>query len=126
MYLIDYLDFGAIFEETKKNHLELYPTPESYKYEMEGIIDDLSFVDELYQDLLCKEKDRYEDGREYPNSYIGCDLIDLIDGNRLTIELSIGGSNATENGDDCWGYGFNFVVDLEEEIFVGYYVENYS
>lgn len=126
MQLIDYLDFGSIFEKVKKNHLEQYPTKESYINENEGIIEDLSFVNDLYIDLLSSNEVPYFGEREFPssNSHFDNDLIDL-EKNTLIIELSVGGNNATENGDDYWGVSWVFEVDLEEEIFINYYTESF-
>ena len=64
---------------------------------------------------------------DYPctdNSF-DIEVIDLKN-NLLHIELSVGGNNTTENGDDFWGYGWTYTVDLENELFVSYVFQNYS
>lgn len=60
------------------------------------------------------------------DSYDDSILSSVLDENKLFIELSEGDNNATENGDDYWGYGLQFIVDMETELFVGYKYENYS
>ena len=46
--------------------------------------------------------------------------------NKITFEFSVSGNNATENGNDYWDYGWTFVVDLETDLFIDFYYENYS
>jgi len=51
---------------------------------------------------------------------------DSLKEGKIYVEFSEGGNNATENGDDYWGYGLCFKIHLEYELFVGYSYENYS
>lgn len=122
MELIDYIDFAELFSKAKKKHLESYPTAEEYIKELKSCGEPYDYVSEMYRMF-----DNIPDEAESPNSSMGCtdDYLDLGK-NLIDLEWSIGGNNATENGDDYWGYGWIFTINLEEELFVGYKEENYS
>lgn len=53
MQLSHYIDFIEIFNTVKKNHLELYPTPESYLEEFEKAEN----VQEMYNTLFNHPED---------------------------------------------------------------------
>lgn len=122
MQIIDYIDFKSIFEEIKEIQLEEYPTPEDYIEYLKTIEEPYHYVEEMY-----KSFENLPDECEFTNSKNAFD-VEVIDlkNNLLHIELSIGGNNATENGNDYWGYGWNYTINLDDELFVGYSFENYS
>lgn len=122
MQIIDYIDFKIIFEKIKENQLEKYPKAEDYINFLKGNNEPFYYVEEMYKSFGIKIE-----SPDYPctdNSF-DIEVIDLKN-NLLHIELSVGGNNATENGYDFWGYGWNYTVDLENELFVSYVFENYS
>lgn len=124
MQLIDYIDFHSIFERVKKNQLEMYPTAQDYIKELEYYEENFDYVEEMYKALTA---DLIPGDAEANNSQTSCDgdTIWLLE-NRLELVWTIGGNNATENGDDYWGYGWRFTIDLDNELFVGYSEENYG
>jgi len=123
MQIIDYIDWREIYNKVKKNHLKEFPTAESYIKELIGLDEPYEYVEEMYR-LLGEDlgnmdvynSDNYDDGS----------FQDIFKQGKIHVEFSDGGNNATENGDDYWGYGLCFTIDLDEEIFVGYSYENYS
>lgn len=122
MKLLDYIDFRTIFETVKKNQLSLFPTAEDYIEYLDGFDEDYSFVRPLYnrlnQDLShCS----FPSSEEWELE----DVLEFFKGD-LIIELSHGGNDSNENGDNFWGYGYQFVIDMEEELFNNYTEENYS
>jgi len=122
MDLINYIDFSGIYEAIKKEHLKYYPTAEDYIEYLKSNEEPFDYVLEMYARF-----DNIPDEAEVPNSDMGC-FLDYVDIGKDTVvvEWSIGGNNATENGDDYWGYGWRFTINLEYELFVGYSEENYS
>ena len=122
MQIIDYIDFKSIFEKVKKNQLEEYPTAKDYIDFLEEVGEPSHYVEEMY-----KSFDNLPDDYDFTNSENAFD-VEVIDlkNELLHIELSIGGNNSTENGDDYWGYGWNYTVHLDYELFVSYSFENYS
>lgn len=122
MQIIDYIDFGSIFKKIKNQQLKEHPTDKDYINFLKTCGEPFHYVEEMY-----KSFDNLPEDYDFTNSDNAFDneVIDL-DKNLLHIELSVGGNNATENGDDFWGYGWNYTIDLEEELFVGYSFENYS
>lgn len=122
MQIIDYLDFKSIFEKVKNNHLEEFPTAKDYIKFLKSSDEPYHYVEEMYKsfDNLPKDYDFISSENAFDNEVIN------LEKNLLHIELLIGGNNATENGDDFWGYGWNYTVDLDSELFVSYYFENYS
>lgn len=124
MKIIDYVDFRGMFKKVKDNQLKYFPTKESYIEELKSINEDYAFVDKLY--LMLEREDL--DDMDFPNSDSQDDTLlrAYIDDNLLDIELTIGGNNSNENRDNYWGYGFVFTVNLEDELFVNYWEENYS
>ena len=122
MQIIDYVDFKSIFEKVKNNQLEEFPTAKDYINFLKSINESYHYVEEMYKSFNNLPKDY-----DFTNSENAFDneVIDLGK-NILHIELFIGGNNATENGDDFWGYGWNYTVDLDTELFVSYSFENYS
>lgn len=124
MQVIDYIDYWEIYKKIKKNQLEQYPTAQEYIEELKGLDEPYDYVQEMYQFLLSEHTNDFE--MLSSDNYYDSDLIETLKDDRLLIELSEGGNNATENGDDYWGYGLQFTVDLEYELFVGYSYENYS
>lgn len=122
MDLIDYIDFGSIYKEVKKNQLKNYPTAQDYIKELKSYDEPYDYVEEMYMIFNYT----FEDA-DLPNSTMGC-FEEYYNRRKdfLNIEWSVGGNNATENGDDYWGCGWVFTVDLENELFVGYRYENYS
>jgi len=122
MKIIDFIDFYALYKKVKENQLEQYPTAKDYIDELESCDELFDYVEEMYkyfshppEDADLSNTDEWSDE----------DVIKL-DKNQILLEWSIGGNNATENGDDFWGYGWIFTVDLENELFIGYSEENYS
>lgn len=85
------------------------------------------YVEDLYKDILCKNKLEIFGDRSFPSAedLLDSEIIDL-ENNIIHITLSVGGNYSTESGDNPWGYGYTFSISLEDELFVGYYVENYS
>ena len=122
MQIIDYIDFKTIFEEIKKNQLEEYPKAGDYIKYLKDNEEPFHYVEEMYKSFEHKIENP-----DYPcsDNSLDIEIIDLKN-NLLHIELFVGGNNATENGDNFWGYGFNYTVDLETELFIGYHFENYS
>jgi hypothetical protein len=122
MQIINYIDFELIFKEVKKNQLEEYPTAKDYIKFLKRIEEPYHYVEEMY-----KSFNNLPEDYEFTNSDNAFDVevIDL-ENNLLHLELSIGGNDANENGDDFWGYGWQYTIDLEEELFVSYFFENYS
>ncbi|MES2864106.1 MAG: hypothetical protein V4666_08310 [Bacteroidota bacterium] len=122
MDLINYLDFSGIYEAVKKNQLKQYPTAEEYISDLKSQGEPFDYVAEMY-----KRFDNIPDDAEVPNSETGSFLDYVnIEEEIMSVEWSIGGNNATENGDDYWGYGWVFEINLDYELFVGYREENYS
>ena len=124
MQVIDYIDYWEIFKSVKNNQLENFPTAEDYIEELKSWDEPYEYVEEMYSFLLSNYTNDFE--MITSASYDDSILSSVLHENKLFIELSEGGNNATENGDDYWGYGLQFVVDLESELFVGYSYENYS
>jgi len=124
MQLIDYIDYWEIFKKVKKNQLEQFPTAKSYIKELKYFDEPFDYVEEMYAFLLADYTNDFE--MITSDSHDDSILSSVLDENKLLIELSEGGNNATENGDDYWGYGLRFIVDMENELFVGYSYENYS
>ena len=122
MQIIDFIDFKSIFEKVKKNQLKHHPTAEDYIKFLKACGEPYHYVEEMY-----KSFDNLPDDYDFTSSENAFDVevIDL-ENELLHIELSIGGNNATENGDDFWGYGWNYTINLEDELFVAYSFENYS
>ena len=89
---------------------------------LKSIEEPYNYVEEMYKSFNNIPKDC-----DFTNSENAFDVevIDL-EKNILHVGLSIGGNNATENGDDFWGYEWNYTVDLDTELFVSYSFENYS
>lgn len=124
MQLIDYIDYWEIYKKVKKNQLEQYPTAKDYIKELKEWDEPFEYVKEMYEFLLSEYTNDFE--MINSDSYDDSILSSVLDDNKLFIELSEGGNNATENGNDYWGYGLQFTVDMENELFVGYKYENYS
>lgn len=124
MQLIDYIDYWEIYNKIKKNQLEQYPTAKDYIEELKGLEEPYDYVEEMYNALTSGLSGDFE--MLSSDNYDDYSLIATLKEGQLLIELSEGGNNTTENGDDFWGYGLQFVVDLEYELFVGYSYENYS
>jgi hypothetical protein len=122
MQIIDYIDFKSIFEKIKKKQLEEYPTAKDYIDFLEEVGEPSHYVEEMYESFY-----NLPNNYDFTNSDNAFDVevIDL-ENELLHIELSIGGNNATENGNDYWGYGWNYTVNLDDELFVSYSFENYS
>jgi hypothetical protein len=122
MELINYIDFASIYQRAKKNQLKEYPTAEDYISELKSLFEPYDYVHEMYKMFNELPKDA-----EVPNSTMGCfsDYVN-IEEDTVSVEWSIGGNNATENGDDYWGYGWVFDINLEYELFTNYRFENYS
>lgn len=125
MELIDYIDYREIFEIVKKNHLKEYPTVEEYIENMEGVyhVEDKN-AREMYEAFKI-------DFSEYspPSSTDGFDdsvILDYLKKDRLFLEFSIGGNDSNESGDNYWGYGHQFTISLDDELFIDYNFENYS
>lgn len=124
MKLIDYIDYWEIFGKIKNNQLEQYPTANDYIEELKACDEPFDYVEEMYNFLLTD----YETDFDITNSDNSDDstLLEFLKEGKLFIELSECGNNATEKGDDFWGYGHKFTVDLENELFVNYEYENYG
>jgi len=122
MQIIDFIDFKSIFEKVKNNQLKEYPTAKDYIKFLKAVEEPYHYVEEMY-----KSFDNLPDDYDFTNSDTAFDVevIDL-ENELLHIKLSIGGNNATENGDDFWAYGWNYTVNLDDELFAGYSFENYS
>jgi len=118
MKILDYINFEEIFKKVKENHLEQYPTAKSFQEDFYGSSD---WADGMYNFLNNKPEDANIDMHEWEDMW----AIN-VSSDTLKIELTVGGNNATENGDDYWGYGWIFTIDLENELFVGFEEENYS
>lgn len=122
MKIIEFIDFYEIYQKVKESQLSSYPTAEDYIKELKIFNEPFDYVEEMYKYLLHPPEDA---DLGNTSEYIDEDMIDFGN-NRLCLEWTVGGNNATENGDDFLGYGFIFTVDLENELFVGYSEENYS
>lgn len=121
MKIIEYIDFDSIYQDVKKNQLDSYPTAKDYIEELKSFEEPYDYVEEMYKYLLNPPEDAdLTNTQEYSDE----DCIKL-EKNQINFEWSIGGNNATENGDNFWGYGWTFTVDLENELFVGFDFENY-
>jgi len=123
MQVIDYIDWREIYNKVKNNHLEQYPTAQDYIEELKSCDEPYDYVEEMYRvfqenlgDMDVFSSDNYDD----------YSFRDMLMTGKIHVEFSEGGNNATENGDDYWGYGLIFTVDLDQELFVGYSYENYS
>ncbi len=123
MQLVDYIDYRSIFEKVKINHLKEFPTKESYIEYLKENDENFSFVQEMYTAL------------EYDLSKLDTDSSDTIDDLTLSnwlsddfiwVEFSEGGNDSNEGGNNYWGYGFQFKIDLDQELFTDYSYENYS
>lgn len=123
MQIIDYIDFLAIFNKVKENHLRLYPTQEDYIKELKELDQPFDYVGGLYfflkysnaSEMDCNNSDNSDDS-----------ILKIVDG-KITIEFSEGGNDANESTNhNEWGYGYFFTIDLENELFVGFSTENYS
>jgi len=123
MEIIDYLDFDSIYKKVKSNHLANFPTPESYIKYLEGLEEDFSYVNEMYDWINNPAEDT-----ELPTSENKFDNeVIFLDKGLLCVEFTIGGNDANESTNhNEWGYGWEFVIDLEEEIFIGFTENNYS
>lgn len=123
MQVVDFIDFRAIFEKVKLNQLKEFPTKESYQEFLSDNDEDFSFVEELYNALAHDFKDLDTDSSD---SIDDVSLATWLADGFLWLEFSEGGNNATEAGDNYWGWGFQFKVDLDSELFTGYLSENYG
>jgi hypothetical protein len=122
MQIINYIDFKSIFEDIKKNQLEEFSTAKDYIKFLKRIEEPYHYVEEMYKSFNNLPED-YEFTNS--NSAFDVEVIDL-EKRLLHIELSIGGNDANENGDNFWGYGWQYTINLEDELFVDYSFENYS
>lgn len=120
MKLIDYIDFHSIFEKVKENHLKHYPNKEDYIDLLMDMEVPYDFVEDMYTFLLNPPEDIELADDRFDDEVI------VVDENELVIEWTIGGNNSTESGDDLWGYGWEFTIDLEDEIFIDFKFHNYS
>jgi len=123
MQLVDFIDYRTIFERAKINHLKEFPTKESYEEYLKENEENFSFVKELYTALTYDFKDLDTDSSETSDDL---NLSNWLSEGMLWVEFSEGGNNANESGDNHRGYGFQFKINLEEEIFVDYSYENYG
>ena len=122
MEIIDYIDFNSIFEKVKNRQLEEYPTAKDYIDFLKDIDEPYNYVEEMYESFNNLPEDY-----DFTNSESNDDseVIDL-ENKLLHIELTIGGNDATEGGDNFWGYGWKYSINLEDDLFVDYRFENYS
>lgn len=123
MEVVNYIDWRGIYETVKKNQLKYYPTAESYIEDLRDNNEPFEYVEEMYR--LLKEDFSQMDVFNSEN-YDDDSFIDIMKKRQIFVEFSEGGNNATENGDNYWGYGFCFKIDLDEDFFIGYHYENYS
>lgn len=123
MKITNFIDWKSIYEEVKEKHLKEYPKATDYIKDRKYFEEPLDYVKEMYrvlkQDFSELEVNNSDD---YDDDY----LASLLKDGLVEIEFSEHGNNATENGDDYWGFGFIFTIDLENELFVGYRYENYG
>ena len=123
MNLIDYLDFKTVFLQIKKNHLDVFPTPDSFKEYLKDLGEEYTFTDDLYNSFSMDI-----DQMSFPSSETHEYNIFRahVDENLFDIELMTSGGQNYEEGYNLWCYGFVYTINLEEELFVNYYTENYS
>lgn len=121
MKLIEYLDIESIFKHVKFNQLECFPTAQDYISELESMNEPTHYVEEMYRYLLNPTEGAEIDVSD-PSDL---DLIKL-ENNQFVLEWSIGGNESNEGGDNYWGYGWVFTINLEDELFVDFSFENYS
>lgn len=120
MKLIDFIDFVEIYKQIKNNHLENYPSAKDYIEELKSFAEPYDYVEEMYNFF-----ENFPEDAQISDEFSDCDCID-IENKTLTFEWFVGGNNATESGDDYWGYGWTFTVDLDTELFIGFSYDNYS
>jgi len=123
MQITDYINWKEIYRKVRKNHLKEYPTAKHYTEYLISFEEPHHYVKDLYEAL---NQDFSDFDTPSSDNYDDSILIKYLSEKQLYLELSVGGNNATENGDDYWGYGYGFTIDLDTELFVGYDFENYS
>jgi len=123
MQVIDYIDWREMYNDIKKKHLEQYPTAKEYIEEVKTWDEPYDYIEEMYRMF---EEDFSEMDVFSSDNYDDYSFQDILKEGKIHVEFSEGGNNATENGDDYWGYGLCFTINLDEELFVGYNYENYS
>jgi len=118
MRLIDYIDYWEIYRKIKKSQLEQFPTAQEYIEELKDLDEPYDYVEEMYKAFKI-DFSGFDgvDSENFPNDCIG---------NIFSFEFSTGGGESYENGgDNFWGYGYNFEINLDEERFVNFWFENY-
>jgi len=123
MQLVDFIDYREIFNKVKLNHLKEFPTQESYEEYLKENDEEYNFAKELYTALNYDFKELQTDTSDTIDDLT---LSNWLSEGHLWVEFSESGNNANENGDNHWGYGFQFKIDLEEELFIDYSYENYG
>ena len=130
--LISFIDFEGVYKEIRKEFLIKYPTSEEYKkFYSESIMSfesfeqntSLKWIDQLYSFLLSNDHDEYLAKLE-----INEDDYSLLDLNSEEIEITFQDytDTSTENGSSCDCYSFTFKINVKENLFTDYNVENYS
>lgn len=120
MRLIEHLDFAGIFEKVKENHLKEYETPEDYINIVMWDEKETNWVFNMYNFL-----NNFPDASIWMSEYELEDIYNSTE-NTLDIEWCVGGNDSNESGNNYWGYGWIFTVNLEDEVFTGFRQENYS
>ena len=123
MQLVDYIDYRSIFEKVKTNHLKEFPTKESYIEYLKQEEEDYSFVNELYFALGL---DFSEFDTDSSDTIDDLSLSNWLSENYIWLEFSQGGNDSNEGGDNYWGYGYQFKICLDQDIFIDFSYENYS
>jgi hypothetical protein len=122
MKIIEFIDFCALYKKVKESQLEQFPTADDYIEELKSCDLPFDYVEGMYHYFTHPPEDAELSSTD---EWGDADALKLDEGHVL-LEWTIGGNNATENGDDFWGYGWIFTIDLETELFIGYTEENYS
>lgn len=125
MNILDYIDYREIYNKVKKNQLEEYPTANDYIEQLESCDEPYEYVEEMYRAF---ELDFNEYDTPTSDEMDDSIIISYLNKSQFFIEFSIGGNDANESTNyNYWGYGHQFIVDLEDDgLFVGYSLENYS